>query len=410
VSNFLAVATVTGAIVQLLQASVGSDVAGAVVTTTRPEPPGGPAGPAVNVFLYQVSPNAAWRNEDLPTRRADGTIVHRPHVALDLHYLLTFHGDDLRLEPQRLLGSVARTLQATPVLTKGLVADAIRAQSAILGTSDLAAQAESVRITPAPLSLEELSKLWSVFFQTTYALSAAYTCQTVIIESDVVPSDALPVRRRAFATLPFIEPALDSVAPALVVAGTPLVLSGANLGGPLVEVDFGGRRVRPDQATNERIAVTPPPDLPAGISGVRVVQRVKPDPQATAPIEIPSETVPFVLRPTIAKTPKFTLKNLAGGGRTVTLACSVAPPLGPAQDATLLLGQTQPPAGTQPFSYAIALPARDPASAPLSDLVFPCDRVAPGTYLVRLRVDGAESVLGVDDKTGRYASPAATLK
>ena len=42
----------------------------------------------------------------------------RPQAALDLHYLLTFYGNEAQLEPQRLLGSVVRTLHARPVLTR----------------------------------------------------------------------------------------------------------------------------------------------------------------------------------------------------------------------------------------------------------------------------------------------------
>ena len=68
----------------------------------------------VNVFLYQVTPNAAWRNADLPTRRANGDLIQRPQAALDLHYLLTFYGDESLLQPQRVLGSVVRTLHCGP--------------------------------------------------------------------------------------------------------------------------------------------------------------------------------------------------------------------------------------------------------------------------------------------------------
>src|SRR5262249_49957897 len=98
-SNFLAVATVTATLGQVLQAAISSDVPGATVTTIRPEGPG--ARPAeVNVYLYQVTPNAAYRNADLPTRGSNGQVVQRPQAALTLHYLISFYGDDSKLEPQ----------------------------------------------------------------------------------------------------------------------------------------------------------------------------------------------------------------------------------------------------------------------------------------------------------------------
>ena len=55
-------------------------------------------------------PNAALRNSDLPTRNHRSVVVQRPTCALDLHYLLSFYGDDSKLEPQRMLGAVVRRI------------------------------------------------------------------------------------------------------------------------------------------------------------------------------------------------------------------------------------------------------------------------------------------------------------
>ena len=47
----------------------------------------------VNLFLHQVTYNAAWRNVQLPSLDADGkTLLTSPPLALDLHYLLTVYG------------------------------------------------------------------------------------------------------------------------------------------------------------------------------------------------------------------------------------------------------------------------------------------------------------------------------
>lgn len=95
-SNFLAIATVTATLSQTIRAAVLKDLSGAEVTTARPDGAGGHT-PAigVNLYLYQVTPNAAWRNADLPTRRPNGQLVQRPQAALDLHYLLNFYGTSL---------------------------------------------------------------------------------------------------------------------------------------------------------------------------------------------------------------------------------------------------------------------------------------------------------------------------
>src|SRR5271165_5220408 len=85
--------------------SLPPDLSGAAVTTLRPDAQLSVAdATGINIFLYQVLPNASLRNCDLPTRRSDGTLVQRPRIALDLNYLFTFYGNDAELEPQRLLG------------------------------------------------------------------------------------------------------------------------------------------------------------------------------------------------------------------------------------------------------------------------------------------------------------------
>lgn len=203
-SNHLAIATVTAALMRYLQSVVGAAVGNAVVTAVRPDGPnsGAPAT-GVNIFLYQATPNAAWRNQDLPTRRPDGSLAQRPQIALDLHYLLTFYGDEALLEPQRILGSTVAALHARPVLTREEIRSAVAALPFLSG-SDLADEIETVKFTPQPLTLEELSKLWSVLFQTPYVLSMAYDASVVLIAADGQPSMAQPVQRPAIQAFPSV--------------------------------------------------------------------------------------------------------------------------------------------------------------------------------------------------------------
>src|SRR6185503_14070812 len=109
--------TVTAALKRLLQGAASQAVTGATVRTGRPEAPagGGVSPPGIDLYLFRVSSNPALANDDLPTRRADGSLMQRPKLAIDLHYLLTFRGNETDLEPQRLLGSATRALHAMPV-------------------------------------------------------------------------------------------------------------------------------------------------------------------------------------------------------------------------------------------------------------------------------------------------------
>ena len=210
-SNFLAVATVTAALRELLLAAVSPDVPGADVTTLRPNGSGTPAT-SINIYLYQVTPNAALSNADLPTRRGDGQLVQRPVAALDLQYLLTFFGSEAQLEPQRLLGSTVRALHSRPVLTRDSIKQTIaKPLFSYLAQSNLADAVELVRFTPVPLQLEELSKLWSVYFQTPYSLSIAYQATVVLIESEESTHTALPVSARNIYAVPFRQPLIEEV-------------------------------------------------------------------------------------------------------------------------------------------------------------------------------------------------------
>ena len=155
-SNFLAIAAVTATLKQILQAEVGADVPGANVTTLRPDRlENGAQDPGLNIYLYLVAPNAAWRNADLPSRNPDGGLMQRPQAALDLHYLITAYGDEGHLYPQRLLGSAVRVLHSRPVLTREAIRRMVEhpPEGAGLAASDLAEQTELVKLTPVPMGL-----------------------------------------------------------------------------------------------------------------------------------------------------------------------------------------------------------------------------------------------------------------
>src|SRR6478735_8051816 len=174
-SNTLAIAAVTSTMRHVLHEALGGaqpgPVGGADVTTSRPaqlsdaDTVGNDAS-GLNVYLYQVTPNHAWNLSDLPTRHGDGSFARRPLAALDLHYLVTAYGDEEALEPQRLLARGALALATTPVFTRDTIAAAIAKYgvdaTGFLADSDLGEQTELVKVSPTPLSLEEVSKLWGV--------------------------------------------------------------------------------------------------------------------------------------------------------------------------------------------------------------------------------------------------------
>lgn len=195
-SGFQAPAAVTAALRQRLLDVVLHDVPTATVTSLRPADPGVGGIPSigVNLFLFAAHISATQRNLDLPGRRSGGGLVQRPVVPLDLDYLVSFYGDENGVAHQ-LLGVVMRSLYVRPVLTPAMIAAVETPASGL--HSRLADQAERVRLTPLPLPLEEMSKLWSVFFQTSYALSVAFRAGPVLVEAELDTAGAPPVTESA---------------------------------------------------------------------------------------------------------------------------------------------------------------------------------------------------------------------
>jgi hypothetical protein len=387
-SNSLAVATVTAALQDVLQPAVSQAVGLAKVGFSRPDS-SNQQSPLVNIYLYQVTPNAAYRNADAPTRRADGTLVQRPQTALDLHYLFTFHGNDDQLEPQRLLGAVTTTLNAQPLLSRQNIINATNNFN-FLKKSNLADQIERIKFTPTSLSLEEFSKLWSVFFQIEYSLSAAYQASVVLMESDDTPQEALPVLARNLYVETFRPPIVSSVisqagAEQPIVTGSTLLILGQQLRGDATMVLMEGAERLPVQVTDTQVTLPLPPDVHAGVQGLQILQKKKMGTPATLHRGFESNVAAFVLRPTVSTTTPPTAVAAAGGGANVTV--TLTPNIGVGQRAVLILNSL-PAAAPAAFT---SLPVV--SSADSSQIFINIKGVPTGKYLLRVQIDGAESLL-----------------
>jgi hypothetical protein len=415
VSNYLAIATVTAALRQLLLPAVQTAVAGADVTLARPHAAasGNTAEAAnVNLYLYQVSPNAALRNLDLPTRAADGRLTQRPQTGFDLHYLLTFYGSQRNLEPERLLGNVVKTLHARPLLERSLIEQLVADPASAypgLDKADLHRAVDLVKFRPLLLSLEELSKLWSVFLQTPYTLSAAYVGSAVLIESETAPAAALPVRSRQIHVDTLRQPFIERVSAgddplALVHADSVLRVAGRQLAGEITRLRLGGTQLTPTSASDTRIeldlAGVPAGQLRAGVQGVQV-QHYRASGSGPARIAAESNVASVVLHPRLGAL-TLGIVTPQGGLRDVEIGFDVAPAIAAGQRVVLVLSGISP-APAAGYAFSLASPAADTAHVDST-----IRGVAPGEYFVRIEVDGAPSPLGTDGG-GAYNAPKVTI-
>jgi hypothetical protein len=417
-SNELAIATVTAALGQSLSDAFARDQLGFApkVTNVRPNAADDALPTAgANVFLFLVTPNAAHRNVDLPTRRPDGTLLRPPTAALDLHYLISFYGDDTQLEPQILLGSAVRALQEEPVLTSDVIQEMLGTNRfQFLKTSDLAQAREPVRFTPASLSLEELSKLWSVVFQTPYVLSVVYQAGVVLIRRDQTvaatrPVLSLPNVLATRTTQPAITKVIASADVASRTPTTPIFLAtevaivGSGFAGTNTRVVIDGANAPTKTVADDRITLS----LPAGtLAGAHAVQVVRDVDFQFPPAEPTRVGGPSMVRPggiasnvaSFAVTPKVSGAQAESGGQNGTISgvtVTVSPAIGKQQRLRLLLNQVNTNPGQVAASYAIAAAPRGTSGDPDATLAIPATGVATGSYLVRVEVDGVASLWDV---------------
>ena len=403
-SNVNAIAIATEGLKALLQRAFAeaapAAIAGATVGAVRPtQIPGNFVG--VNVFLYRLTPNAALRNDDLPTRRANGEIVRRPQLAADLHYVLTFVGDEVGLEPQRMLGAAAAGLHAHAELTPAdieEIANNAPAGSYLRLHNDLAQQIERVRFTFEPLSLEDLSKLWTFFPQKPYELSIAVQASVLLLEAPLTPVPHRAVMRRGiYSALPD-PPKLGAIAPLLTprtVAGAParLTLSGVNLSGDVTRVRIdSGDPVAVVSVAQDHVVVSIPGELRAGVHSARVrVAHTFRSGDSTRQFELESNALPFVLEPRI--TTASPIAATVGG----TIALTVEPAIAPRQQVRVIVGSSS-------IRWSTPLPGPGvPLEHGSLEVTLPAEIVA-GNWPLWVEVDGATSTL-VDPPDG--APPTA---
>jgi hypothetical protein len=389
VSNWLAVATVTAAVRELIEAAIAEKVPGARVTTRLPEDVDTSLA-AVNVFLYSVSREASFANNDLPTRTSNSVLMRRPETALTLHYLFTFVGDKDTFEPQRLLGATVARLHAQPELLRGDITRAIQ-QNPVLFGSDLASQHDLVRFVSVDPDTDDFVKLWSMMLKTKYALSRAYDATVVMLTEPGITNAPLPAVGTGGTVTPGAVPVIYSVKSdgpfGRIIDGSTLTITGKGFGSDATRLKIGDAILDVLAGSDTEIVVTldsaTTPDLRAGVSPVTVMR-------GAFSGEPPLWSATAISRPfQIVVVPTVVAASFTG----LTLAVTIAPAVGVYQLAEVLLN---PRLSERRDGWGFA--AR-PRELPATVLEFEVLGVPSGEALLRVAVDGIQSTLerGPDD-------------
>jgi hypothetical protein len=411
-SNPLAISAVTAAFGRRLLAAANAAVPAAKVRTGPPTAKLSEDGkPLVNLHLFRVAPNAAHNNNHLPNRTGAGLTRGPSKLALDLHYVVTFYGDHDAFEVDFMLGQVMIALEAEPLLTRATVAGAID-ENDELEDSDLGEANARLRVTRQLMTLDDFSKIWSIFYQVPYAVSLVYEVSHVIIESDDASPLPLPVARRQLWVSPLSSLRLDSAGGpdgALPVWGGTLVVKGFGLARTGIELEADGTAValgEGEQVADEiRLPLS---DQAFGTTlkvGIHRLQAVEP-PVAGKPAHLRarSNVIPFALHPQIR--PGDVDAPAGGTTATGTIDVTVEPEIASEQAIRLLLDSRDPLAPRH-----VALAGREPADAQPAetDFTFDFTDLPRGNYLVRVDVDGLVSPVALDAASGEISGPVVTI-
>lgn len=382
-STSLAIAAVTATLRNLLALGIGpdADLADTIFTSQPPDQArsGSATANQLNLFLYRVTRNAAWTNTDLPDRVRAGE-TGTPPLPLNLSYLLTAYGrdnDQQRPFSHVLLGRAMSLLHDHPILS----AEEIRRS---LPESEIDSQIERVRLTLEPLTLDEITKLWSGF-QTQYRLSASYEAAVVLIEGTRPVRAPLPVLQRSFgdrgvivqANMKSPFPVLTAIHPALPsTIDTAVTLEGINLGGERVNLrlehdDRSWELPAEPGGNQERVSFVLPhtAGLIAGAYAARVVI------DGTHA----SNALSLAIGPRITSPLPVQVRR-AGGEAVIEL--EFLPAIEPRQRAFLLLGDREVPAA----------PRRENTTR----LRFVVTEPTLGNHVLRLRVNGIDTPIVAD--------------
>lgn len=402
-----AVAAATVTLADRLHVLIGDAVPGARVTTLNPGSESLRGGdPIVNLYLFRTARNGFVSNYDLPTRTAAGKPLASPVMKLDLDYMITFFGDDAKLDPQRLLGLVVGGLNAEPFIKRNALRAAIASTPWLGGAPDPELPVDEIRVTPLNMPPDAMARLWSEFVHVPYQLTQLYTVTPVSLVTVLSVEPMLPVRRIGMHAVPSSQIAIISIVNATdpelpLQGGGKMAIRLVNPAQPGLAVKLNGVAAQGVKAGFDAdgfaallvdLTASQPGPLTAGPLSVQVTDTSTSPPKRLA---AESQIVHTSIVPSFAQPPTVANRQLLA---TMTL------PVPPESVADALLfprGAPQLPSRSIPCL---------PRAAPSTSLVAPLAGVPAGKYLVSIEIDGVATLLDFSGEayTGPIVDVTAT--
>jgi hypothetical protein len=231
-------------------------------------PDEGGSGRRINLFLYQVRENPAFKNMDWQLKRGSADNVVPPPLSLNLFYLMTpYAQNDLQTgnsSAHEILGEAMRVFYENPIVPEKYLVEGLKDAR------------EQIQIIQNTLDMEELARVWSTFTQP-FRLSVLY--QVSVVQIDALPAGKrprrLPRRVRQIGVpevrAPFSPPVIDAITPVSGPAGIAVTFHGQHLTGWRAYVRVMRRTiVDAQELTQDQFTVTLPDNLAPGFHELRV--------------------------------------------------------------------------------------------------------------------------------------------
>jgi Pvc16 N-terminal domain len=454
-ADFQAIGGVSATLQTLLldRMELPDDIPSAPVTTGPPplsskdlQPPTDRSEDArLNLFLYRVTENGYLQNQEIPGRGSPSAFG-RPPLSLNLHYLLTPYGNAEEPEKglfddtvaQFLLGSAMRVLHDVPIVTDQLLTVRPVSGRTILHES-LRHEFEQVKLTLEPLTLEDVTKVWTAL-GLRYRLSAAYVVNVVQIESRRPRRFPKPVGRPISPTIPPLPtdppspgpwvfavtiqtPTITSVAvrrantaveqpyPYANVGDT-LILLGTSLSGPVTRVAFGDLIVPAAVARGDRVEAVIPDD-PQLQPGARTVRVIVSDPLVPRRV-FSSNDAAFMLVPFVDPAPARLTFDAASRRLTIHGTRLIGPmPGGETVIGRSVVRREQYAANPAPTAVQIVVPVPDalPATGVHAVVGTPMatDPIAPRSQTLDITIGGQARTSPVNPAASVPIAESATF-
>ena len=234
--SYLAIGSVTKSLAALLSGKLNKPpLMGSVtlrVTTLPPDDSRVDEADGVNLFLYRVTESPFARNIEWRGDRVTPARSKRPPLALSLHYLLTAYakkGDGTAqddITAHQILGNALAILHENAILND-IHDSEFDADLNTNFAAELRDSFEKITIAPAPISMEEFSKIWTGLSKA-YRLSVAYEVSLVQIAPLNPPPAPGPLAQTISVSVGTIgRPQIGSISPASGEVGTEVTVKGS---------------------------------------------------------------------------------------------------------------------------------------------------------------------------------------